>query len=202
MPHLHPFVFGSLGLLAGLSPLRAQSVARVWDDQILDAIRIDFPNPPVHARNLFHLSVAMWDAWAAYDATAVGYAHRENASAPDVAEARREAISYAAYRVLSSRYALSADPQTSQLAFDDQMAILGYDVNVTTTEGDSPAAVGNRIAAAILGFADSDASRESTNYDDPSYAPVNPPLILDPAFLFLQQPMVDPNRFRAETLFR
>ena len=25
------------------------------------------PNPPVHARNLFHTSAAMWDAWAAGD---------------------------------------------------------------------------------------------------------------------------------------
>src|SRR5437867_10148226 len=42
------------------------SVARLWDEQLLDAIRIDIPKPPAHARNLFHLSVAMWDAWAAY----------------------------------------------------------------------------------------------------------------------------------------
>jgi len=40
----------------------AQSIARVWDEQILAGIRIDVPNPPVHARNLFHLSVAMYDA--------------------------------------------------------------------------------------------------------------------------------------------
>ncbi len=32
----------------------AQSIARVWDEQILSAIRIDLPNPPVHARNLYH----------------------------------------------------------------------------------------------------------------------------------------------------
>ena len=43
------------------------SVARRWDEALLDAIRRALPNPPVHARNLFHTSVAMWDAWAAYD---------------------------------------------------------------------------------------------------------------------------------------
>ena len=59
--------------VSGLRPAAAQSVARVWDEQILSAIRIDSPNPPVHARNLFHFSVAMYDAWAAYDLTAVGY---------------------------------------------------------------------------------------------------------------------------------
>src|SRR5450631_1382785 len=50
----------------------AQSIARVWDEQIISAIRIDRPNPPVHARNLFHFSVAMYDAWAAYDPVATG----------------------------------------------------------------------------------------------------------------------------------
>jgi hypothetical protein len=43
------------------------SVARRWDEALLDAIRRALPNPPVHARNLFHASVAMWDAWATYD---------------------------------------------------------------------------------------------------------------------------------------
>jgi hypothetical protein len=196
-PSVRRLSAGVLLTTALISTARAESIARIWDGQILDAIRIDFPNPPVHARNLFHLSVAMWDAWAAYDGTAVGYAHRERATAAgDVASAREEAISYAAYRVLSSRYALSADAPTSLLAFDDQMAVLGYDVNLTTTEGDSPAAVGNRVAAAVLGFADRDGSREASDYDDPSYVPVNPPLILDPMFLFLQEPMADPNRWQ------
>jgi len=54
-----------------------QSIARVWDEEILAAIRIDTPNPPVHARNLFHLSVCMYDAWAAYDKVASGYVFRQ-----------------------------------------------------------------------------------------------------------------------------
>ena len=36
-------------------------------------IRQVVPAPGVHARNLFHVSAAMWDAWAAYDPTASGY---------------------------------------------------------------------------------------------------------------------------------
>ena len=51
-----------------------RSVARLWDEQLLAAIRIDIPKPPAHARNLFHLSVAMWDAWAAYSPTEIGRA--------------------------------------------------------------------------------------------------------------------------------
>ena len=80
------------------------SVARRWDEALLDAIRRALPNPAVHARNLYHLSAAMWDAWATYDPTADGLFFVEKHSAPDVSAARNEAISYAAYRVLTSRY--------------------------------------------------------------------------------------------------
>ena len=72
------------------------SVARRWDEALLDAIRRALPNPPVHARNLFHLSVAMWDAWAAYDPTAAGYVSTKKITASNVAQARNETISYAA----------------------------------------------------------------------------------------------------------
>ena len=79
------------------------TVARRWNEALLDAIRRALPNPPVHARNLFHTSVAMWDAWAAYDPTATGYIVTEKLTASNVAAARDEAISYAAYRVLHAR---------------------------------------------------------------------------------------------------
>jgi len=69
------------------------TVARRWDEALLDAIRRALPNPPVHARNLFHTSVAMWDAWATYDPTASGDLFTEKHTAPDVAAARNEAIS-------------------------------------------------------------------------------------------------------------
>ena len=55
------------------------SVARRWDEALLDAIRRALPAPTVHARNLFHASVAMWDAWAAYDTRADGYFVTEKA---------------------------------------------------------------------------------------------------------------------------
>ena len=83
-------------------PSAGWSVARRWDEAPLDAIRRALPAPTVHARNLFHTSAAMWDAWAAYDPDAVGYFVQEKHTADDVAAARDEAISYAAYRVLDA----------------------------------------------------------------------------------------------------
>ena len=51
--------------------LNAQhSVAREWNEQLLEAIRKDFARPTVHARNLFHSSVLMYDAWAIFNNTA------------------------------------------------------------------------------------------------------------------------------------
>ena len=98
------------------------SVARRWDEAMLDAIRRALPNPPVHARNLFHLSVAMWDAWAAYDPTATGYfVQREAQRARTSTAARDEAISYAAYRVLTERFIKATGGRDSLSEFDDVM---------------------------------------------------------------------------------
>ncbi|MFT4687947.1 MAG: hypothetical protein ACI9OD_000138 [Limisphaerales bacterium] len=156
----------------------AASIARVWNEQNLAAIRLDFPNPAVQARNLFHTSVAMWDTWAAFDTNALGYVHNETATATDVAAARREAISYAAYRVLAHRYALSVSVSNTLPALAAQMTSLGFDPANTRTTDSTPAALGNRVAATVLGFAASDRSNELTLYSDPTYSPVNDPLIL------------------------
>src|SRR6056297_963386 len=43
------------------------SVARMWSEALLDSIRHDLARPTVHARNLYHSSAAMWDAWAAFE---------------------------------------------------------------------------------------------------------------------------------------
>src|SRR5438477_7698311 len=132
------------------------SIARRWDEALLDAIRRSLPNPPVHARNLFHLSVAMWDAWAAYDATATGYLIKEKVHAADVPAARNEAASYAAYRVLTARFIKAVGADTSLSEFDDLMDGLCFPISVTGTDGDSPAAVGNRIAKAVLDYGKTD----------------------------------------------
>ena len=117
------------GLLAP-ADASAQSVARQWNETLLTLIRIDFPAPTVHARNLYHSSAAMYDAWATYDSIAGGVFFTEKNSADNVEEARNEAISYAAYRVLSQRYQLSTSPVASQAILDNLMTILGYDIGV------------------------------------------------------------------------
>src|SRR5882762_960932 len=103
----------------------SNSVARVWDERALAAIRVDTPHPPAQARNLFSLSVCMWDAWAAYDTNgAVGYVYRGKHTASEVAAARREAISYAAYQILKERHFYSRTATNTLAADEAQMTAL------------------------------------------------------------------------------
>ena len=168
------------------------SVARMWDEALLDAIRRALPNPPVYARNLFHLSIAMWDAWAAYDPRAHGYLVNQKVTAHDVPSARDEAISYAAYRLLGERFKKAVGGPDSLLEFDVLMESLCYPTDNQATSGDSPAALGNRIAKAVVAYGLTDGSNEAGGYADPGYKPVNPPLVVkNPG-----TKLVDPNRWQ------
>ncbi|MGZ6299995.1 MAG: DUF6851 domain-containing protein, partial [Candidatus Limnocylindria bacterium] len=168
------------------------SVARRWDEALLDAIRRSLPNPPVHARNLFHVSAAMWDAWAAFDPTADGLFFTEKHTAGDVAAARNEAISYAAYRVLSARFIKAVGGSDSLSEFADVMDALCYPLEVASTTGDSPAAIGNRVAKTVLAAGLGDGSNQAGGYANPDYHPVNGPLVVAGE----GATMADPNRWQ------
>ncbi|MEO8273456.1 MAG: vanadium-dependent haloperoxidase, partial [Chloroflexota bacterium] len=167
------------------------SVARRWDEALLDAIRRSLPNPPVHARNLFHASVAMWDAWAAYDRTASGYVFKEKVSAGNVQAARDESISYAAYRILSRRFLKAVGAEETLAELDGVMTALCYPLTNTAMEGNDPAAVGNRVAAAVIAYGLADGSNEANGYTS-DYTPVNGPLVVNKP----GTTMVDPNRWQ------
>jgi hypothetical protein len=163
-----------------VDPTPDGSIARRWNEQILNAIRRDVPRPTVHARNLFHVSVAVWDAWAAYDDVADGYLVRERHDADDVEDAREEAISFAAYRVLSHRYSTAIGGGVSQACFDAFMDELGFDPEDDGDEGDDPRALGNRIGFGVIAAFAEDGANEANNYADPEdYAPDNPNLVVD-----------------------
>src|SRR5262245_10778346 len=168
---------------AALAPTTAragtQSIARQWNEELLFGIRHDLARPVVHARNLFHFSVAVWDGWAVYDSVADRYLTQESHTAADIAAARNETISFAAYRLLRERFQNSPGASQSLPHFDARMLALGYDRTFTSTAGDSPAAVGNRIAANVIAFGLADGSNEQNNYAATNgYQPVNPPLIV------------------------
>lgn len=154
------------------------SIARRWNEQLLDSIRRDLPNPPLHARNLHHTSVAMYDAWAAYDTAADGVFSTERATGS--ADDRDVAISYAAYRVLKHRYSNATNAATTLDCYDRFMAVLGLDPNDTHTSGDDPIAVGNRIGALVIEQTIGDGCNEANGYADTTgWAPTNPVLVVD-----------------------
>lgn len=165
-----------------IQTLATPSIARTWDEEILAAIRIDTPHPPVHARNLFHLSVVMYDAWAAYDNVAVGYLFREKHTTADVAAARREAISYAAYRILRERYVFSKSSSNTLATLDAHMLALGYPTNNFSTDTSTPAGVGNSVYNMVSAYFLNDGSLQTNSYADlppaqGGYSAYNPPLV-------------------------
>ena len=156
--------------------MAAPSVARLWNDQILEAIRNTIPNPPLHARNLFHTSTAMYNAWAAYDAAAVGYIYNEKVTPlpMGVEAARDEAVSYAAHRVLMARFGASTAIATE---LNSQLTELGYSTAVATapvTGAATPAELGKRIGQAVLIWSASDLFDTGVNYPQAYTAAVNP----------------------------
>jgi len=170
------------------------SIARRWNELLLDSIRRDIPKPVVHARNLFHSSAAMYDAWATYDATADGYYYRIRTATTDIARDRDIAISYAVYRVLTHRYESANGGPVSLACYRAFMQHLGLDPEDTHTEGDDPIAVGNRIGTTIVSQCVNDGANEANNLADTTgYVPVNPPL-------YVARPgvgtLVDPNRWQ------
>jgi hypothetical protein len=167
-----PFAF-AFAPTTGRAGSPGPSTARQWNDVLLEAIRKDLARPTVHARNLYHVSVAMWDAWAAYDAVADGVLVTEKIEKRDPREARRRAISYAAYRLLSHRYGNAVGAEESLGQFDELMASLCYRTDQTRTKGDSAAALGNRIAQQIIAHGIADGSREQDGYAPVDYVAVN-----------------------------
>jgi hypothetical protein len=210
MKKLLPVIF--LFLAFGNSQTQAQttSIAQFWSMQLLKSIRKDFARPPVHARNLYHMSIAMHDAWAVYDPNAETYFLGKNVNGftaaflgvpvpSDIEAARKKAISYAAYRLIKHRFALAPGLGVITTNINYQMDSLGYDINYTAIDyaNGNPAALGNYIANRIIAYGYQDGSNEINNYAYQYYQPVNPKILVE-------QPgnptIIDPNRWQAISL--
>lgn len=172
--------------LPGVAPDADVGVARRWNEVLLQAIRKDFARPTIHARNLFHISAAMYDAWAAFadqgDTWLLGHA-RGGVDCPfvamptpvDVEAARREAISHAAFRLLLQRFVGSPGVSTTYRDAHTLMAYLGYDGTDISTDyaTGSAAALGNHIAQCYIDFGLADGANEANEYSNRNYQPIN-----------------------------
>ena len=182
--------------------LTTKSVARWWNEALLDGIRKDTPNPPVHARNLFHLSAALWDAFWAYDREGWSAHHeifaRETTAIPLDETARlaaqQQAMSFAAYTLLRQRFASSPGSAATLAGLRWLMQSYGYNPDDTDTSAPSPAAVGLRIGLRVLALNLNDGANETGNYANATgYVAANPPLVV--RFTGVGS-NVDPNRWQ------
>jgi hypothetical protein len=179
----HPLLgVAAIALMLAVRPARAgdadASVARQWLDLTLESIRADFGRPTVQARNLFHISVAMWDAWATFDERAQPWLFGERHTATDIASARDVAISHAAYRVMLNRFSSAPGFASVQPRYVALMQSLGCNPADANVFGNSPAAIGNRIAQSVIAFGMADGSNQANDYANLIYTPVNAPLIV------------------------
>jgi len=161
-----------------------ESVVVRWNDAELAAIRHTRIGPPMVARALAVANTAMFDAWAAYDATAVGTRLGGTLRRPpnDRTNANKErAISFAAYRTLSDLF------PSEQATFDAVMQSLGFDPADGSLDPATPTGIGNLAAAAVIEFRHHDGANQLGDLapgryaDYTGYQPVNPPSeVLDP----------------------
>ena len=184
------------------------SVARRWIELMLQAIRDDFARPPIHARNLFHLSAAMYDAWAIYSESATPYLLGD-AEAPcmslippktdNVRSQRQEAVSHAAWRIIRHRFRHSPSARHNRMNADALMSALGYDTDVASAGAAiKPAArLGKCIGEFYISRGLTDGSNEANNYGIKNYRPVNPPLeVYDPG----NYELIHPDRWQPLSL--
>jgi len=169
-----------------------KSVAREWNEEVLGAITRDLARPTVHARNLFHTSVVMYDAWAVYqpDATPfflgnnIGGFEFEldpNYSPPFFHSSIDQTISFAVYRLLLHRFEGSPGEDRTFQAITLRMLGKGYDITNESTDylTGGPAELGNYIASKMIEFGQQDGSNEAMGYANTYYQSVNPPLVMD-----------------------
>ncbi len=179
------FILLSSNLLSGQTT--EHSVARKWMDEIIGYIPEDGQGPTIHARNMFHASAAMYDAWAFYDKQADEYLLGKNLGnfkselqefeVPEmnVDSAQQVAISYAAFRVMLYRLNLYGSKTRTVDYFIELFEELNLDPNYRSTDymSGSPAALGNYIAQEYIRYGDQDGSQEEERHENFYYEPVN-----------------------------
>lgn len=157
-----------------------------WNAAAVQGVRDAAPGPPMVARDLAIVHTCMFDAWAAYDAKAVGTqlggSLRRPAAERTLAN-KQKAVSYAAYRAL-----LDLLPIDKATLYDPLMRSLGYDPSDQSTDTTTPQGVGNVACAAVLAYRHNDGSNQLNGYKDytgyvasnaPSTVPVAPGRISD-----------------------
>jgi membrane-associated phospholipid phosphatase len=177
------------GQQVGRGHLHHESVALRWNSELLAAVRAVRSTPVVTARALAIVHTCMYDAWAAYDARAVGTVFGSGLRRPPeerTLAAKEVAVSFAAFTAL-----VDLIPSQRPL-FERAMEEIGLDSSDETTDPTTPAGVGHTACTAVLEWRHHDGSNQlgdmtgGAPYSDyTDYLPLNSPTIL-----------IDPNRWQ------
>jgi Na+-translocating ferredoxin:NAD+ oxidoreductase RnfD subunit len=171
---VHVATSGSYRLPACTAATHGRSIATVWQETAVAALRSGAASEPVQARDLYDLATAMWKADSAKRSASLA--------------ARNAAISYAAYRVLLWQASFDSNLSRTFGQLTKQLRDLCYSPDFASTKGSSPAALGNRIAAAVIAAGRHDGSNESLHYADPTFVSRNQPLIVHAAGSTVEDP--------------
>lgn len=175
--------------LLGIFVAPTENIGIEWMELTLDALEQDTRMPTVEARTLWHVSAAMYEAWAAYSPLATGYFTGDTYDQPPARQNfanTAETLSHAVYRVLTARFAaLGQAPEGSEArrafeALAAKMRMHGY----LTAGGDpvpSPAQeLGAMLGDIVLAYAATDGANEANDYADTSgYVPSNRALVVE-----------------------
>ena len=198
-----------LCLLLGLGFVRTpqaqhRSIAREWNEILLDAIRNDFARPTVHARNLFHASIIMYDSWAFFQQGRPTYLlgrdlHGFQSKMPsspqrDPGDAEiREVLSVAMYRLLEYRFRSSPAYPSLIREMRNKMEEWGYS-GYFSDPPNGLAILGEEISGYVIEYGLQDGSNERMNYSNQFYQTVNE--ALDPE-LPGNPTLTDPDRWQS-----
>jgi hypothetical protein len=172
-----------------VNAVSSDTVVLRWNQATLDAIRTTRTAAPVAARALAITHTCMFDAWAAYDAAAMGTRLGGDLRRPqhERTNANKEtAISFAAYRALVDLF-----PSQRMIKFDPLMHDLGLDPADASTDVQTPNGIGNVACKAVLDFRHGDGANQlgerhpGTYSDYTGFTPANTAEVLR-----------DPNRWQ------
>lgn len=139
------------------------SAAYRWTSVILEAsgrdiVAVGAPRPTIISRQMALPLTAMYDAWACYDAKAVGTRLGGTLRRPPAERTdknKEKAIAYAAYRLLLDQFPADKDWIAGQLR------AAGFDPADGSKDRTTPQGIGNLVAEALIAYRQHDGANQS-----------------------------------------
>ncbi|GLV58366.1 hypothetical protein KDH_51990 [Dictyobacter sp. S3.2.2.5] len=160
-------LLNSVSTLPSTHGMAGAQVALLWNEALLQAIRVSRPAVTITARTLAIVHTCMYDAWSAYHAQASSTCCASRLRRPEREHTqtnKEAAISYAAYRALQDLF-----PEQER-QFRALMGQLGYSTLDQSHNANTPAGLGNLVARMILDMRHHDGAHQPDDIQAGAYA--------------------------------